>query len=171
MTFIDSDLPVGTHPGDQRENIGPNFDANMPIGPDVHGSQGRVGRKPFDVPADQALGVWQRASADWDVGLVVVTAANDGVSKVVGRQVGRASLALWVPTSVIINGVLTATPAGVVIAPDPGNLFQGAVLNVGDSLQLLTEASCYIGLLPGQASGYLQYVSLTNPVGGGLGST
>lgn len=175
MTNIDPYLPVGTHPGDQRSYVGPGFDANMPIGPDLHGKQYTQGRKAWGTDNDQALTVWQRASHDWSIGLIVVTQDNDGVSQIIGRQPGRASLSLWVPTSVMIAGTLTTTPAGVMLAPTSGelsaNTTNGAVLNVGDSLQILSEGSCYAGLIPGQTVGYIQYVSLTNPVGGGLGTT
>lgn len=174
MTTIDPYLPVGTHPGDQRAPIQPGFDSNLPIGPDTHGDHYQQGRKPWGTDNDQALTVWQRASHDWSIGLIVVTTANDGISQIIGRQPGRASVALWVPEQVLVAGVLTTTPAGVCLAPTAGELANGvnnAVLNVGDSIDIPTEGGFYAGLIPGFTTGYVQYVSLTNPVGGGLGAT
>jgi len=41
------------------------------------------------------------------------------------------------------------------------------VLNLGDSVTLYTEGPVYAGLISGNATGFCQYVSLTNPLGRG----
>ena len=164
--MTDTSLPVGVHPQDLRSPIGLG---DLPAAPpDQAGDLGARGRRPWAVDNDHALGIWQRAADNWTTGLLQVTLDNSGVSLVVGRQKGRGSLALWVPTKVPINGVMTATPAGVRIAPSASEMFNVPCLNVGDSLLIVSEASCYAGLLPETETGWVAWLSLENPVGGGL---
>ena len=107
----------------------------------------------------------------WDTNNVAPP--DDGTAVVVGRQKGRASLALWVPSQVPIDGVMTDTPAGVFFAPSKAELSLVTMppLNVGDSVLIASEGSCYVGLLPGETTGWVAWMTLTNPVGGGLGTT
>lgn len=171
--MTDTSLPIGVHPQDRASVIAPGWDTNNVAPPDTYGDRGVRGRKPWDVANDEALPVYQRASLDWSAGLVQVTEANDGTAVVVGRQKGRASLALWVPSEVPIAGVMTATPAGVFFAPSKAELSLVTMppLNVGDSVLIASEGSCYVGLLPGETTGWVAWMTLTNPIGGGLGTT
>jgi hypothetical protein len=166
--MTDQMLPAGVHPGDRTAPLQPGFDANVPVGGDVPGLINPRTNKPWNTDNADALGVYQRAAADWTPGLVVVNSNNSAL--VVGRQKGRLAVLLSVPTSVMINGTLTTTPAGVLIGSDPqeaaSNLY---VLNVGDSVAIYTEASVYAALVPGTSAGYVQFITLTNPLGGELG--
>jgi len=168
--MTDTSLPVGVHPQDLRSPWNPAVDALPAATPDQAGDLGARGKKPWSTSNDKALGVWQRAAEEWTTGLLQVTQANSGISLVVGRQKGRGSLALWVPSQVPIAGVMTATPAGVFVAPSAAEMFSVPPLNVGDSLLIVSEGSCYAGLLPGQTTGWIAWMSLVNPTGGGLGS-
>jgi hypothetical protein len=149
------------------------MDANLAAGSDLPGDQGQRGRRPWDTDNEDALGVFQRSQHDWDTGLLQVTAANDGIGTIIGRQRGRGTLSLWVPAQVNIAGTMTATPAGVAFAPTPDTLplGLGVPLNVGDSVVIASEGSAYATLLPGQTVGYVAWLVTLNPINGGLGAT
>ncbi len=166
-------VPPGIHPNDRSATIHPAMDANMPIGSDLHGDLGQRGRKPWDTDNEDALGVFQRACHDWDTGVLQLTAANDGISQIVGRQRGRGTLSLWVPAYVNIAGTMTATPAGVAFAPLQSGLMTGlgTPLNVGDSAVIASEGGAYAALLPGQTTGYVAWLVTLNPINGGLGAS
>ena len=168
--MTDTTLPPGVHPHDKSAVWTPGFDANNPVPPDVPGSQATKNRgKPWATDNEEALGVYQRAAYAWQPGLVVVDLTNQPYT-VVPRQKGRVNCSLWVPTSVIIDGTLTTTPNGVMIGSDPSEaLASNCILNVGDSLDLPTEGSIYVAVIPGETSGYVQFVTLVNPIGGELG--
>ena len=115
-------------------------------------SYGQRGRKPWSTDNDQALTVNQRASHDWDIGLVVVTASNDGVSKIIGRQPGRATSHCGCRGTGSHRRGVDDDSRGRGTRPDrwrAGNGAGAAVLNVGDSFDVPTEGSFYAGLIPG----------------------
>jgi hypothetical protein len=170
-------LPHGVHPRDNSVLLAPGvpLDANSPTPDDTYGSDAPRGRARWSGsnPAD-AFPVFQRAAQAFSTGLVVVNATQQqgGTASVVGRMPGRLCLHLWVPTSVIIGGVLTATPAGVTFGPNEDELIQNlnaSVLNVGDAIAIQSESPVYVGLVPGQMAGYVQFANYFNPPGGQLG--
>jgi hypothetical protein len=157
-------LPHGVHPLDNSVIVRPGDlpDANDLGMADEVGERFDRGRAPFRVAQENALAVFQRIANDWTTGLVVATAAN-GPVKVVGRQVGRTQVSLWVPTSVIGPAdTVIPTTAGVLVAPNETevqNTFAATLLMPGDSLPLFTEAPIWVAVQPGQAIGYVQFVN------------
>jgi hypothetical protein len=166
--FVEANfIPGGVHPGDAStaSEHGPApYDEEKP-------QQHRPGRKPWDTANEEALPVNQRASRDWGPGTCYVSTGgvNSGVSIVVGRQKGRSSITIWVP-SLMPNGV---APLGVLIAADPSALqTQGVptdvvVLNVGDSVTIASEGAVWAGVIGANASGACQFIQTTNPLGRG----
>lgn len=162
---VGNELPPGVHPND-------------PSGPDeaaayleeARSQPAATGKPAFSTDNGSAFPTFQRAASDWSVGVVIPNAAtNGGVATVVGRQRGRVAVKLWVPTQ-LASGV--AVTAGVVIGPDENELqapVNPTVLNVGDSITIETEGSVYCGVIPGQTTGVVQYLVLSNPPGGSVG--
>jgi hypothetical protein len=161
-----SELPPGVHPNDPSGGS----DQSPAYLSEQGAQQHPTGTEPFARGNGSAFGVFQRAASDWSVGVVIPNAnQNGGTATVVGRQKGRVSVKLWVPTT-LANGV--AVTAGVVIGPDENELqavVNPTVLNVGDSITIETEGSVYCGVIPGQQTGVVQYLVLSNPPGGGVG--
>lgn len=158
-------LPAGVHPGDAR-----TASEGVPGAPQDQSTQWRHGREPWGVDNEEALPVYQRAAHDWQPGQVFVSTGSydSAVQIVVGRQKGRASVTIWVPT-LMPNGV---APLGVLIANDRSTLQVASgidciVLNVGDSITILSEGPVYAACIGANATGFCQFVSLTNPLGRG----
>jgi hypothetical protein len=166
---MSSDLPPGVHPLDKSTPWHADFDANTAVAPDRPAPLAPPTRKPFGTENDEALPVFQRAAGDWTPQLVIVNSGNP--TTIVGRQKGRTFAYLWVPVSVVINGTVTATPAGICIGSSPEEATQNNVLlSVGDPpVPFPTEGSIYAAVQPGQSVGYVQVISFTSPPGGQLG--
>lgn len=162
----DTGLPAGVHPND------PSGPESFTEAAEVPGTAGaRTQRRPFDTDNGQAFGVYERAANNWRAGLIVVNLNNGGTTQVVGRLRGRKRLVLWVPGHIVSGGAVIVTPAGVMIADTEGELQGGggALLNVGDpALNIDSEAAVCVGLVPGQATGFVQFLDLMNPPGGGI---
>lgn len=168
--MTDTQLPTGVHPRDNSKTwTGQGeFDANVPVGGDRPAPLNDRTRKPFGTENEEALPVNQRSAYAWSPRLIIVS--SDTPVLVAGRQKGRQGVSLWVPTSVIINGTLTTTPAGVMIGSDPQEATSAVtVMNVGDSIRIQTEGAVFAALVPGTAAGYLQVIVEVNPPGGELG--
>jgi hypothetical protein len=157
------------HPGDP--NTPPELAHLFTEHPDENTPTGHT---PFGTPNAKAFPVNQRAARDWRGGVIVVNAANNGTSMVVGRRPGRSRLRLWAPTGVVVGGVFVTPGAGqgVLVAPTEGelNAGNGFVLNLGDPpVDMITEGGVIVGLIPGQVIGYCQYVDLFDtPEGAGV---
>lgn len=162
----DPGLPAGVHPGDPS---GPeSFDSAAEATRDRAVRQGRA---PFSTDNGDAFATYERSASNWRAGLIAVNANQGGTAQVVGRLKGRKQLWLWVPSHVVIGGAVVVTPAGVMFADTEGELQGGggALLNVGDPpLAIDSEAAVCVGLVPGQATGYVQFIDLMNPPGGGI---
>jgi hypothetical protein len=160
MTF----LPIGVHPGDAS-----TAGEGVPGAPHDQGTQWQHGREPWGIDNEEALPVYQRAAHDWQPGQVFVSSATyDSMQAIiVGRQVGRARLTIWVPL-LMPNGV---APLGVLVATNVAALQQGGndcvVLNPGDSMTIDAEGPAYAGCIGTNATGFCQFLSLTNPLGRG----
>lgn len=158
-------LPPGVHPQDPSVpyRIGQRLDENAPVAPDGVGNRYKRGTQAWDFDNSDATPVFQRLSDSWTANTIVLSTGNNATAQVVGRQEGRESLTLWVPS--------TAT-AGVVIAPTEGEVQNGAgiTLSPGDSIDIPTEAPVYAGLISGQLTGTINVVSTINPAGGALGA-
>jgi hypothetical protein len=157
-------LPTGVHPRDMAvtgEAVALATDS--PVGPDTPDQLWSPGRKGFPTDNREAVGVFQRCSEFWSARVVVVDANAGGTAEVAGRQRGRSSIKIWVPTT-LPNGT---TPAGVIIAPTQGEVQaggnSGVVLNAGDSITLRTEAPVFAGLLGNNSTGYCQCVVEFDP--------
>ncbi len=165
-------LPPGVHPMDPST---PGAGDAVAARPDTFGNRApATGRQPWSTDNSQAVPVYQRGDHDWSANQIVCNAGSDsGSVKAVGRVAGRRNVKLWVPAKVWIAGALTTTPAGVCIGPSEAevlNEISSVTLNPGDPLLVIdTEASIWVGLLPGQTVGYVYVVSTFNPPGGGIG--
>jgi hypothetical protein len=169
----DYGLPPGAHPRDPSIPFGQDpaeVDRGGVGGDPAQSFYTTKGGRPFGTPNEDAWGVYQRAAHDWDGGVVKANAStNGGTATVVGRQKGRLSVKVWIPT-VLGDG---STPLPALIGPNeselqtPGN--NAPVLNVGDSIVLETEGSVYIGCVGANATATVQYVVFFNPPGGGGG--
>jgi hypothetical protein len=154
-------LPPGVHPNDPGEVLGPNFGAAAAAPPDTAGDRYGIGRPPWNIKNPDAVAVFQRASSDWTVKIVKVSAAqNGGTAIAVGRQKGRQSVTLTVPLGVIFAPTEDEVQAGT---------NAGGVLNPGDSVTIATEGPVQIGCIGAAASGAVQVVVEYNPPGGSLG--
>ncbi len=122
---------------------------------------------PFDWDSAEAVGTFQRLADAFAADLF----ACSHPQRLVSRTRGRTSLDLWVPRQ-IPNGTggLTATPAGVMVAPSRGILDsgRGVPLDLGDSMEVRAEAAVWVGPLPGYSEGYLCFQHCWNPRGGAL---
>lgn len=151
-------LPAGVHPQDRRASP---TDWKGPI-PSTPGAPPRSQRQPFSRPNGYAMGTFQRLGEDWNArGLKVGTTP----AKVVGRKKGRSFLRLWVPSKAVISGTLVTVTNGVLVAPSAGEASQhaGVVLDVGDHLDIYSEASVYVIALPGKTTGIVQWADFYNP--------
>lgn len=149
------DLPVGVHPLDRAEPTHGQlaFGTASPASADTMTAY-TPGRKPFATDNPNALGVFQRASADWSARVIVVDASmSGGTAQATGRQRGRVSVTLSVPAT-LADG---STPLGVLFAPTEDAVQAGGnacgLLNVGDSVTLYTEASVWLGVIGANATG------------------
>jgi hypothetical protein len=125
------------------------------------------GRRRFNTPASEATPTFERAATHMRTGVIVVGTNEAGTARVAGRQPGRRSITLWVPSSVVVGGVFVTPAAGVLYSNTPGELqtFGGSVLNVGDAVTIPSETPVFVGLVPGQSIGFVQYMALFNPNG------
>ena len=151
---------------DQTSPVREGWDANLAVPLDT-GTPNDVARakRPFTTPNGGALGVFERSAHDWR-GAVVVVSSTSPAAQIVGRLPGRRSVTLWVPSSLTIAGTVVTVTNGVLVAATEGELFQagggGIQLNVGDSLRIESEAPVWVGLIPGDSPGYVQFLELFN---------
>jgi len=140
---------------------------------DVYGDHFKRGAKRFATDNGSAIPTFERASHDFTSGQIYVGTLNGGGSIVVGRQAGRKSITIDVPTSYYnMAGTLVTSPIGVVVGQTEGELQiagGGIQLVAGASLTIATEAPVWVALLPGQTTGFCQWVAEYNPAGGELG--
>lgn len=164
----DHGLPPGVHPRDPSAAYERN-----PVSADTADQLWNQSRQPpWSVDNSEALAVYQRCASDWSAGLTQVGGQNNAV-KVIGRQKGRQSVTLAVPTA-LPDG---SSPNGVVVGSSEGAVQQAVnanaggvwILNPGDSVTIYTEASVWAGPLVGQTTGWVQFVVAFNPPGGGIG--
>ena len=162
-------LPPGVHPNDPSELLGPNFGGHGPAPQDTPGNRYTTGLPPWKVENSAATPVFQRASHDWTVKIIKVDSNNGGTAVACGRQKGRQSVTLLVPT-LLPDGT---TPAGVVYAPTEDEVQAGSnaggILNPGDSVSIATEGPVYVGVIGAATSGAVQVTIESTPPGGALG--
>lgn len=145
------------------------YPGEAPVPPDEavgHAPHG-TGEKRFTTDNAEAVPVFQRSAHDWTSG-TKQPSVTSGPIQVVGRQRGRISTTVWVPTK-DANG---NTPTGVVIGATQGELQQGGfdsvVLNVGDSITIHSEGPVWCYVISGN-TGFCQFMTEYNPAGGELG--
>lgn len=162
------EAPPGVSPADRSEPLGPNFGETAPVREAPTTPQGRKGTAPYGTENYESLQVFERSSDQWDSYLWSIDPKqNGGTVQVAGRQKGRKSVTLSVPTA-LPNGW---TPVQVIFASTEDgaqNQINGAILNPGDSVTIYTEAQVYIGLASGETTGFVQVITESNPAGGGL---
>lgn len=149
------------------------LDHNRPVPQDVFGDHFTRGNKRFGTDNGRAVPMFQRASHDFTTGQTYTGTANGGISIIVGRQAGRKSVTIDVPNSYYnMAGTLVTSPIGVTVGQTEGELQGpggGIQLLAGSSVTIETEAPIWVGLLPGQTTGFCQWVVEYNPAGGELG--
>ena len=166
MTEAGEYMP-GTAP-DDLAGFHSEFPGDAPVAPDTAELHDVTrGRPQFKTANADAVATFTRAAHDWDSGARTVSANNPIM--VVGRQRGRTSTVIWVPTK-DANG---ATPNGVVFGSTEGEL-QGAgypaLLNVGDSAEIDSEGAVWVGVIGANATGLVCFLTNYNPAGGELGN-
>jgi hypothetical protein len=150
-------LPPGVHPTDPSipgSIVPPAGDQPGPM--DAGTPQTRNKPKPWTVPNEDALPVFERASKSWSGNTINLSTTN--AFQLVGRVKGRKAITIWVPA---------AATHGVILAPTEGEAQEanGVTLNPGDSVTLDTEAPVYICPISGQTTGTCNYVTTFNPAG------
>lgn len=149
---------------DRTSAVGPGWDSNYPAGREATTPQAARSKRAFSVKNGSALAVFQRAAHDWG-GQVVQVSSTDPTQQLVGRMRGRESTTIWVPTKVVVSGVVVTALAGVLYAPTQGELQNGGglYLGIGDSVTVESEGPVYVGYIPGGETGYCQYMQFYNP--------
>jgi hypothetical protein len=164
-------LPIGVHPRDP--SMPADLAAQLHDHPVPHDTAAQLASRaagPWQLGNPEALAVFQRLAKNVAIGVTSVNANQGGTAKIVGRRPGRTRLSLWVPSSYFPGGVLTTTPAGVLISEDEGELqqqaaFGGAPLFVGDSADISSEAAVWAGLQPGQTLGVVAWIHCWDAAG------
>ncbi len=163
-----SDLPVGVHPKDMAipipthtgDMVGLDSNAAAPLAEGPSTAQ-TARRLRFASDNGDALGVFERASHEWAPRIWILS-SNDEPKQIVGRQVGRKDITLWVPAT-----LPSGSPLGVMIGRYPEDCYNdnitGIVLNPGDSLTIETEAPVYAAVIPGNSLGNLYSITAFNP--------
>ena len=167
QTPQDHGVPAGVIPED------PSGPAESVVPGEHTGAPYKKGKRPYSVDNGFAFAVNQRKAHDWRGGVTVVDQNSGGTAIVVSRRPGRTQLRLWVTSSMVVGGTLvTGITQGVLVAPSEGELQQGGgfLLNVGDPPVLLeSEGIVWVGLMPGNSVGYVQWLDLFDiPGGSGL---
>jgi hypothetical protein len=173
--FVDADVVVTGHPMFDRAQPISSFDHDRVVAEDDHGKHFSTAPRSFSTKNAQAVPVFQRASDAFTAGNLELSfnPSQSNIAKIVGRQRGRQAITIWVPTSYVTPaGINVTTPNGVIVAEteDQVQVNGGGVqLNAGDSITIHAESSVYAGIIPGNATGYCQWLVEYNPVGGELG--
>lgn len=165
---ISRPLPPGVHPGDPSEYISQDFGTNYPVGVErARPAQPNTGKPPYGVDNSKAIPVFQRASHDGDVRIVVVNqTTNGGTAVAVNRQRGRQRVVLSVPSK-LPDGV--TVPLGVTFGFAEADVQTGGnascgVINQGDPpIVIFTEAPIWLGLIGANATGACQVLTENNP--------
>ncbi len=159
---LSAELAPGVHPRDPSVPIVPGQVLAEPNPTDQADliEQGQRRSAPWSIDNEEALAVNQRSSSQWSANAYTLSSGN--IIQLAGKLKGCVSTTIWVPAS---------ASHGVVIAPEEGDITQGAgvELDPGDSITLETEAAIWGGVIVGQSTGSCQVVRLYNPPGGGLG--
>ena len=146
-------------------------DITSPAPADTAGNRYNTDKKAWGTNNADALMVFQRASSDFTAGVISINSQNGNTAIVVGRQKGRQSVTIWVPSTYTSPSGASSTPNGVMIAQTEGEVqaYAAVQLNPGDSITITTEAPIWAGILPGNTTGVCQYLVEYNPSGGELG--
>ena len=141
------------------------------VSQDQFGNKYKTGSKRWGTDVADSLMVFERSSSDFTAGVINITTANGSTSIIQGRQKGRKSVTIWVPSTFTNAAGTTSTPLGVIIGQTEGEVQQyaGVQLNAGDSITINTEAPIWAGVLGGNSTGLCQYLVEYNPAGGELG--
>ena len=174
--WVEADIVAPDHGVENDATPMANDDHDRGAPADTFGKRYQTGNKHFSTSLAASVPVFERASHDFTTGQIPVSSSfNGGVSTIVGRQPGRKSVTIAVPTSYVNAAGVNVTGAsviGVIIggsASEIQNPGGGWQLNAGDSITLYTEAPVYAGCINGQTSGFCQNQTDYNPAGGELG--
>jgi len=142
-----------------------------PVEFDTAGNKYVTNKKAWGTDNADAIMVFERASSDFTAGVISINAQNGNTAIIVGRQKGRKSVTIWVPSTYTNSSGTSSTPNGVTVAQTEGEIQNNAAvqLNPGDSITINTEAPIWAGVLPGQTTGICQFLVEYNPAGGELG--
>lgn len=144
---------------------------DSPAPGDVNHAQYTTGHKQFSTDNGNAFATFERGSHDVFMGQATLSSGQQ-VYQISGRTVGRKAITLYVPSTLYAAGGTTSTPTGVIIGESEGKvqMGDGVQLPAGSSITISTEAPIWVGVLPGQTTGFVQYIEEVNPAGGALGT-
>lgn len=155
------------------EEASPASEVNVtaPVPADEPGNKYTTSSKAWGTDNADALMVFERASSDFTAGVININAQNGNTAIIVGRQKGRKSVTIWVPSTYTSSAGTSSTPKGVMVAQTEGEVqaYAAVQLNPGDSITINTEAPIWAGILPGNTTGLCQFLVEYNPAGGELG--
>jgi hypothetical protein len=118
----------------------------------------------FNADNAEAVPVFERATTSFIAGSMAIGATP---FPLLGRHRGRKSVALSAPVTITVAGTAT-TPKGFQWSHDRSMIDAGVgfQLNPGDSAQIDSEAEIWVGPLPGNTTGFVQYLETFNTLGG-----
>jgi hypothetical protein len=118
----------------------------------------------FNTQNEQPIPTSERATNAHNT--VRVTLQADAF-QLLGRRRGRRYVVLSCPATITTGGV-GATPLGFQVSHDRNNVTVGIgyQVNPGDSLEIDSEAEVYVGPLPGNTTGTVQYSEAYTALGG-----
>lgn len=118
----------------------------------------------FNTQNEQPIPTAERATNAHNT--VRVTLQADAF-QLLGRRRGRRYVVLSCPATITTGGV-AATPLGFQVSHDRNNVTVGIgyQVNPGDSLEVDSEAEVYVGPLPGNTTGTVQYSEAYTALGG-----
>lgn len=144
---------------------------DLPTGHDEPGNRYRTGAGDWHTENPLAFATFERSAHDFFANSYTL-GTNQQAFQVVGRSPGRKAVTLYVPSTLYASGGTTSTPVGVMVSDDEGKAqaSDGVQLITGASLTIATEAEVWVGLLPGQTTGFVCVVAEVNLPGGAIGA-
>lgn len=152
---------------EQGESYAESSETGVIGGVDLTPTGPRVEPK-FNTQLHEAVPTFERAATSHNTRLLLV---GVGSTPLVLRRAGRKYLVVSCPTTFTNFAGLTSTPLGFQVADDRAVIEagQGYQVNPGDSLEIDTEGPVFVGPLPTQTSGFVQYSEVYSVPGGPVG--
>ena len=121
----------------------------------------------FETLSKSSVPVIQRAAEDLVAGSLYFN-SSQGNPQLFGRRRGRRSVTLSVPTAYLNSAGAAVTVSGIQWAHQRGLVENGSgfQLNPGDSVTIESEGPVFVGPLPGQSAGVIQWLEVFDTWGG-----